>query len=360
MGTPKPELRFGNESLLEHAVRVIGEAVQPVVIVLAPEQQDPSLPGVAVVRDEEVDGGPLVGALAGLEWLSRHGVKAGFVTACDMPFLTSEVVQMITAGLRDAEVAAPMLDGRWHPLAAVYSTSLVPRIRERLEAGRRSLVGLIEDSKHRAIDSGALMRADPHGLALVNINTPDQYEAALTRLKSSDEARVQNDGGSIVRIRPARPEDAEAISQLETVLAETFITPEYSSTGASVLLESLSPDETRERMNKGVRYHVAVANGQIVGVAALIPRGHLYHLFVADSHHKQGIAKRLWEVVRDEALASGNPGRITVNSSRYAIPFYERLGFVKDGGIAEKNEVTCQPMVWQIAPPVTDEEDRLI
>jgi GNAT superfamily N-acetyltransferase len=164
----------------------------------------------------------------------------------------------------------------------------------------------------------------------------------------------------MVTYRPAGPDDAEAISRLERSLAEKFITPDYSSTGASVLLESLSPDETRDRMQNGFRYHVALDDGQVIGVAAMIPRGHLFHLFVSDSYQKQGIAKKLWEVVRDEALANGNPGRITVNSSKYAVPFYERLGFVKDGGITEKNEVTCQPMIWQIAPRPTDEEDRLI
>ncbi len=65
----------------------------------------------------------------------------------------------------------------------------------------------------------------------------------------------------------------------------------------------------------------------------------------------------LWERVRDEALANGNPGRITVNSSRYAVPVYFRLGFVKDGGIAEKNEVTSQPMVWMGWPARSQEEE---
>jgi GNAT superfamily N-acetyltransferase len=164
----------------------------------------------------------------------------------------------------------------------------------------------------------------------------------------------------MVTIRPAGPDDAEAISALETRLAEKFITPEYSGTGAAVLMESLTAEATKDRMGQGVWYFVAVEDDAIVGVAALIPRGHLYHLFVDEAHHNQGIARRLWEMVRDEARAHGNPGRITVNSSRYAVPFYERIGFTKDGGVTEKNEVTCQPMLWQVAPPVTDEEDRLI
>jgi GNAT superfamily N-acetyltransferase len=164
----------------------------------------------------------------------------------------------------------------------------------------------------------------------------------------------------MVTIRPARLDDAVAISELVTESSRTYITPHYSATGAAVLLEGMTEDQTQERMRLGFRYLVAVDADRIVGVGAMKQNSHLYHLFVTHTHHGQGIARKLWEKLRDEALANGNPGRITVNSSRFAIPVYERLGFVKDGGITEKNEVTCQPMVWQIAPRQTDEEDRLI
>jgi predicted N-acetyltransferase YhbS len=164
----------------------------------------------------------------------------------------------------------------------------------------------------------------------------------------------------MMEIRPARLEDVEEISLLVTESARKFITPHYSATGASVLLEGLMEEETRKRMESGFRYIVAVQNDRIVGVGAMKDNTHLYHLFVAETHHGQGIARELWKTLRDEAIARGNPGRITVNSSRFAVPIYERFGFIRDGGITEKNEVTCQPMVWQIAPPSTDEEDRKI
>ncbi len=164
----------------------------------------------------------------------------------------------------------------------------------------------------------------------------------------------------MVRIRPARLDDADAISALVTESARAFITPHYSSTGAAVLLESMTAEETRGRMERGFRYIVAVDGDSIVGVGAMKENTHLYHLFVAATHHGQGIARRMWEDLRDHALAHGNPGRITVNSSRYAVPVYERFGFYKDGGITEKNEITCQPMVWQTVPHETDVEDRQI
>jgi len=368
MGTAKADLQFGGETLLEHAVHVVSKAVQPVVIVVGAGQETPAIPGVAVLRDEVPDGGPLVGLLAGLEWLSRHGVEAAFATACDMPFLSAQVIREIAGELGDAEVAVPRRDGRWQPLAAVYSTSLIPRIQERLAGGRRSLIGLIEASRHREIEPSLLAGVDPGGLALVNVNTPAEYEMALSRLSdgsltgSRPNARGKTE---MITLRPAGIEDVDAISDLVTALAQKFITPDYSATGAAVLLESMTAEETRKRLDAGFHYLVAVNEGAVnegavVGVGAMKDNTHLYHLFVDEAHHGRGIARQLWENLRDASLAKGNPGRITVNSSRYAVPMYLRMGFVKDGGVTAKNEITCQPMIWQIAPRETDEEDRKI
>ncbi|QDT56878.1 putative molybdenum cofactor guanylyltransferase [Caulifigura coniformis] len=363
MGTAKAGLRFGGETLLERMVRVVGEVVQPVVVVVGAEQEWPAIPGVAVLQDKTPDCGPLVGLLTGLEWLQTHRLDAGFVTACDMPFLTSRVIGAIAGELGDAEVAAPRCDGRWQPLAAAYSTSLIPRIQERLAAGQRSLIGLIEASQRREVEPSVLAGVDPDGLTLANVNTPADFERALARLaKGSSVGSPQGLGGrtAMITLRPARIDDAEAISELVTALSRDFITPDYSATGAAVLLEGMTAEETRKRMALGFRYLIAVEGDAIVGVGAMKENSHLYHLFVAETHHGRGIARRLWEHLRETALANGNPGRITVNSSRHAVPIYLRLGFVKDGGVTAKNEITCQPMVWQIAPHDTDEEDRKI
>ena len=67
MGRPKAWLPFAGEIMLPRVVRLLGEAVEPIVVVAAPGQDVPSLPAaVAIVRDEEKDRGPLVGLAAGL------------------------------------------------------------------------------------------------------------------------------------------------------------------------------------------------------------------------------------------------------------------------------------------------------
>ena len=58
----KAWLPFGAEIMLPRVVRLLGEAVDPVVVVAAPEQEVPPVPAnVAIVRDEEKGRGPLQG-----------------------------------------------------------------------------------------------------------------------------------------------------------------------------------------------------------------------------------------------------------------------------------------------------------
>src|SRR5829696_4122062 len=59
MGRPKAYLPFGNETLLQRTVRVLGEVVDPIVVVAAPDQDVPGLPpSVLVARDDREYLGP--------------------------------------------------------------------------------------------------------------------------------------------------------------------------------------------------------------------------------------------------------------------------------------------------------------
>src|SRR6187401_3304171 len=85
MGRPKAWLPFAGELMLPRVVRLLREAVDPVVVVAAPEQELPPLPGhVAIVRDAEKGRGPLQGIAAGLAALQGK-VDAAFVSSCDVP-----------------------------------------------------------------------------------------------------------------------------------------------------------------------------------------------------------------------------------------------------------------------------------
>src|SRR5262245_6026051 len=87
MGQPKAWLPVAGEAMLARVVRVLGEAVSPIVVVAAPDQELPAMPGdVAIVRDEAKDRGPLQGLAAGLSAL-QGTVDGVYASSCDVPFL---------------------------------------------------------------------------------------------------------------------------------------------------------------------------------------------------------------------------------------------------------------------------------
>src|SRR5687768_16956398 len=87
MGIDKTSLPFGTETMLQRVVRLLGEAVQPLVVVAGRDQELPALPpSVLVTRDRRSGRGPLEGIAAGLSALAGK-VNATYVTSCDVPLL---------------------------------------------------------------------------------------------------------------------------------------------------------------------------------------------------------------------------------------------------------------------------------
>ena len=146
-----------------------------------------------------------------------------------------------------------------------------------------------------------------------------------------------------IALRPAVPGDAAVISVLVRGLAQRWIVADCSEEGAATLLASMSEEKTRERLREGYRYVVAERDGDIVGVAALRLPSHLYHLFVAEHAQRLGVARRLWDAVREHADPDAP---ITVNASRHARAVYDRLGFVEVESEQLDRGVLRTPMIW--------------
>ncbi len=118
MGRPKAWLPFGGEFMLQRAVRVLSEVVEPIVVVAARGQDVPPLPSeVTLVRDEIDEKGPLAGLAAGLAALAGR-CDAVYLSACDVPFLKPEFVSRVVSFLGEEISAepAPSLKGRGEPL----------------------------------------------------------------------------------------------------------------------------------------------------------------------------------------------------------------------------------------------------
>lgn len=184
MGRPKAWLPFGDELMLPRVVRLLGEVVGPTVVVAAPEQAVPPLPAdVAVVRDEERGRGPLAGLAAGLSALAGRA-DAAYLSSCDVPFLRPAFVRRLIDLLGDQAISVPRVGGFHHPLAAVYRLEVASAVRRLLADNRLRPVFLFEQCATRVVEAGELADIDPTFQSLRNLNTPEDYAAALAARES--------------------------------------------------------------------------------------------------------------------------------------------------------------------------------
>lgn len=152
-----------------------------------------------------------------------------------------------------------------------------------------------------------------------------------------------------MEIRLAVPSDAPAISALITRLSK-FFTVDATGVGAEGFLASLEPASIEKLISApNFKYYAGLKNSEIVGVVAIRDNTHLFHLFVAGPWQGNGTGKLLWKHARDAAIAAGNPGRFTVNSTVFGVPVYESFGFKATGQKTETNGIAFIPMLYDQA-----------
>jgi molybdopterin-guanine dinucleotide biosynthesis protein A len=191
MDRPKAWLPFGDETLLQRIVRLLSAVTDPIVVVAGPEQDLPALPAsVAVARDPIPGRGPLQGVAVGLKAMAPHAELA-YVSPTDAPFLAPAFVLRMRALAEDNDIVVVEDGGHRHALAAVYATRLHREADELLAVDERRMGALLDRARTRTVtraevlaDPG-LAAADPHLASLDNINTPEDYRAAIGKWRDA-------------------------------------------------------------------------------------------------------------------------------------------------------------------------------
>jgi GNAT superfamily N-acetyltransferase len=147
-----------------------------------------------------------------------------------------------------------------------------------------------------------------------------------------------------MEFREGSPADAEAIAGLIDSF-QSELTDNPSGVGAEHYLASVSVQAERDYLaSERYRYLLAYSDSQLAGFIAIRDASHLFHLFVARSHQRQGIARCLWERALRELCAPGSNGAFTVNSSLSAVPVYQAFGFVPAGSLQSVHGISFLPM----------------
>jgi molybdopterin-guanine dinucleotide biosynthesis protein A len=181
-GANKAALRLGNERILDRQIALLRQVADPVFIVSSRADVAAELAGgITVVPDRYPGTGPLGGMYTALA-CSPH--ERTLIVACDMPFLTLPLLQML-ARESAADAVVPRTRQGYEPLCATYTRACAEPIRRRIERGALKAALVIEEVRVEEIGPEVLAGCDPHGLLFVNVNTPHDYERARDSLRTA-------------------------------------------------------------------------------------------------------------------------------------------------------------------------------
>jgi molybdopterin-guanine dinucleotide biosynthesis protein A len=177
MGRPKGELALPGGTLLERVVVAARQVAEEVVLV--GDGRAAATLGLRAAEDHQPDAGPL-SALAGGLALCPEGLHLAL--ACDMPLFDPRLPVLMEQAAGDAQVVVPELDGRRHPLCALYRKSCLEPARRCLARGERRMDDLLAQVSVRVVGPEDVGPVDLDR-ALTNVNTPEEYQQVLRALK---------------------------------------------------------------------------------------------------------------------------------------------------------------------------------
>ncbi len=130
-------------------------------------------------------------------------------------------------------------------------------------------------------------------------------------------------------IRPAVPDDAAAVSSLVHLSFQALGAVNWSPEATQRFYAESMPSALADKLEAALFGAVATGDDALAGFVMLRLPNRLDILFVHPDHLRKGIGRALWEAARAHVEAHHRDIKtIELNSTAYARPFYQSLGFV--------------------------------
>lgn len=191
MGRDKGMVPFLGQPLVERLLERLGDQAGEIIITTNNPAPYRYL-GVPLVPDRIPGRGALGGLFTALS-AARHALVA--VVACDMPFASAGLLGLAVELMKDEAYGGviPRSEAGTEPFHAVYRREVcLPAVQEIIAAGRwkvnawfpRVQIYYLEPEEYRVYD--------PYALAFLNVNSPEDLEAAEARALELGEIRRSN------------------------------------------------------------------------------------------------------------------------------------------------------------------------
>jgi molybdenum cofactor guanylyltransferase len=172
-GRNKALLSVGDQSIVGRQIELFDALFEQVILVTNQPLEFVSWEGL-IVSDLLPVRSSLSGIHAGL-FYTRF--SHAFVSACDMPFLKKEMIQLLIKNLEPKwDVIVPVTKEGYQPLCAVYSKRCLKTIEDQVAKGDMKISKLYSRIKVKKIVEESLRQIDPDLISFFNINTQEDLD----------------------------------------------------------------------------------------------------------------------------------------------------------------------------------------
>ncbi len=141
-----------------------------------------------------------------------------------------------------------------------------------------------------------------------------------------------------MEIRLLAPDERTLALQLALDVFMRFVAPDYSDQGIETFLSYVESDAALNKLT----FYGAFEGNALIGMLATRSTNHISLFFVDERFQRRGVGRGLFELVRSGASSDV----ITVHSSPYAKPVYEKLGFSAISDEQLSNGIRYIPMKY--------------
>lgn len=176
----KAFLRIGDRTIIESIISSLYTVFDRIWVVAGENEAFYRLKRVygdiEVIEDKIPEKNSLGGIYSGL---IDSDSMYNFVIACDMPFVSTELIQHLMKVSRGYDVAVPVIDQHFEGLHAIYSKQCISLIERQLTGQNLKVTDFYDKAKVKTVPEDIVRLFDPDLFAFVNVNNREEYRRAL-------------------------------------------------------------------------------------------------------------------------------------------------------------------------------------
>ncbi|MCF7569092.1 molybdenum cofactor guanylyltransferase [Sabulilitoribacter arenilitoris] len=167
MGSDKGFLMLNNKPFIQYSIDALTPLVSEIIIISDASEYDDL--GLKRITDITKDAGPISGIYSGLE---ASKTELNLVLSCDIPLITSEVLQKLINAIDDeSEIIQAESNDKTMPLIALYKKPVKDRFKNFLEQDERRLRVAIKSCNYKNV-----VLDEAYQNATLNVNTKEEFK----------------------------------------------------------------------------------------------------------------------------------------------------------------------------------------